>query len=555
MKKYLAVLLSVLLLFGSMGTLATADGEASAPDAVTAATDNVDVMAAAEQVREEISTGGSAGPTEEYEADVVVVGAGGSGCPAALSAAQGGAKVVVVEKASRVGGSAMLSLGVGAQGSALQEADPDTNFTASEWLTDWLKQQNYMVSAPMIYKYISNSGETVDWLIENGADITFVGHSQAALADDPIRTYHLWGDGGYGAVAETLIAGAEELGALVLLNTAGREILMENGAVAGLRAEKSDGTEVIIHAKAVILATGGYGADADAMMELLGRQVNGINLGTQTGDGIAMARAVGAALEGEENVEYHGAHAAFDRIADLPNGGASLSSMAIQPSGLWVNVDGYRFTNEDICYDSAYIGNVTATQGDHYYVLFDQTQLDILSTEGEAGLGLTVAGTGFGALPPALDEPWSTLREELEAGLATGASFKADTLEELAKLAGINKDNLLDTVEEYNAFCAEGVDAMYGKDSQFLFPVENGPFYLVTGRATELCTLGGVKITTDFEVVDTNNEVIPGLYSAGVDCSGSMYNNSYVSYEGVTMGWSTTSGRLAGTEAAAYALG
>ena len=554
MKKYMALLLSVLLVFSCVGAAALAGSEEVA-DAESAATDSVNVMEQAEKIRAEITTTSSAGPTEEYEADVVVVGAGGSGCPAVLSAAQSGAKVIAVEKASLVGGSAMLSLGVGAQGSAQQEADPDTDFTVSEWLTDWLKQQNYMVSAPMIYKYISNSGETVDWMIENGAEITFVGHSQEALADDPIRTYHLWGTGGYGTVAQTLISRAEELGAVVLLNTSGREVLMENGAVAGLRAVKSDGTEVIIHAKAVILATGGYGADTEAMMELLGRQVNGINLGTQTGDGIDMARAVGAALEGEESVEYHGAHAAFDRIADLPNGGASLSSMAIQPSALWVNVDGYRFTNEDICYDSAYIGNVTATQGDHYYVLFDQTQMDILSTEGEVGLGMTMAGTGFGAMPPASDEPWLTLEEELEAGLATGASYKADTLEELAELAGVNADNLLETVAEYNAACAEGVDGMYGKDSQFLFPVENGPFYFVTGRATELCTLGGVKITTDFEVVNTDNEVIPGLYAAGVDCSGSIYNNSYVSYEGVTMGWSTTSGRLAGIEAAAYALG
>lgn len=95
---------------------------------------------------------------------------------------------------------------------------------------------------------------------------------------------------------------------------------------------------------------------------------------------------------------------------------------------------------------------------------------------------------------------------------------------------------------------------MYGKDGQFLYPVKEGPYYVVTGRATELCTLGGLKITTSFEVVDTENNVIPGLYSAGVDCSGSLYNNSYVSYEGVTMGWCTTSGRLAGAEAAAYAM-
>ena len=238
---------------------------------------------------------------EEYEADVVVVGAGASGAPAALSAIQSGASVIVVEKAGMVGGSGMMSMGMGAVGSSLQEGKAD--FTVSQWLTDWLKQQNYMVSAPMIYKYISQSGDTVDWLVENGADITFLGHAQEALADNPIATYHTWGDGGYGAVAQTLIGKVEEAGGTVLLQTAGKEVLMENGAVAGLRAEKSDGTPVVIKARAVILCTGGYGADADAMVALLGQKVNGINTGAQTGDGIAMGQAVGAQLDGEENVE------------------------------------------------------------------------------------------------------------------------------------------------------------------------------------------------------------------------------------------------------------
>ncbi len=96
---------------------------------------------------------------------------------------------------------------------------------------------------------------------------------------------------------------------------------------------------------------------------------------------------------------------------------------------------------------------------------------------------------------------------------------------------------------------------MFCKASEFLTGIGEGPYYLIMGRTTELCTLGGLKITTNFEVMSTENEVIPGLYSAGVDCSGSMYNNAYVSFEGVTMGWVMTSGRVAGENAAAYALG
>ena len=491
---------------------------------------------------------------EEYEADVVVVGAGGSGSAAAVAACQQGAKVIVLEKAASVGGSSAMSGGMAAVYSSLQDADPTVTFTASEWLSDWLAQQNYMVNAPMIYKYITESGKTVDWLMENGMVFNFVGHHQEALMDSPFKTYHKWSGEGFAPTMSAMLKQIEQNGGQLMLETAGKEIIMENGQAAGVIAAKPDGTTVKVHAKAVVIATGGYGASAEKMEEVLGFKANGINSGAQTGDGIEMGIAAGAATEGYTNVEFHGAHSAFDLIADLPNGGESLNHMAINPSALWVNVDGYRFTNEDICYDSSYIGNVTARQGDHYYALVDQHFIDTLSETGEIGLGVTKDGAAFGAPGPAHDEPWITLKEEIEAGLANGVTVKADTLEDLAAQAGINAENLVASVEAYNAFCAVGVDEMYSKEAQFLIPMEEGPYYLIMGRTTELCTLGGLKITTNMEVVDTENQVIPGLYSAGVDCSGSMYNNAYVSYEGVTMGWVMTSGRLAGEAAGAYSV-
>ena len=489
---------------------------------------------------------------EEYDADVVVVGAGASGSAAALSAAQNGAKVVVIEKAATAGGSGAMSMGMGAQGSS-QQVEAGATFTASQWLNDWLKQQNYMVSAPMIYKYITNSGATVDWLLENGADITFVGHEQGALVGNEIATYHEWGEGGFGAIAANLVNKVAEAGGVVLFETTGKEVLMENGAVSGLKAEKADGTTVVVNAKAVILATGGYGADQDRMVELLGQKVNGINSGTQTGDGIAMGQAVGAALDGATNVEYHGVAIPDEcKPAGVGSMAGDLVGLLVQePSAIWVNVDGYRFTNEDICYDTAYLGNTAATQGDHYFVILNQSMVDTWENEGQAAVGRVTANTGFS--PKAVDEPWTGLSDNIEEYIVSGGVIKADTLEELAEKCGINAKNLVATMADYNATCEKGVDDYMSKDPEFLTAMNEGPYYAVVGRASELCTLGGLKITTDFEVVDTENAVIPGLYSAGVDCSGSMYNNSYVSYEGVTMGWCTTSGRLAGINAAAYA--
>lgn len=490
--------------------------------------------------------------SEEYEADVVVIGAGGSGSAAAIAAHQKGAKVIAIEKTANVGGSAAMSGGMAAVNSSMQIADPETTFTPSEWLADWMMQQNYMVSAPMIYKFISESGRTVDWLLENGMELNFVAHHQEALMDSPFRTYHAWAGEGFAASMSKMLSKLPESGGQLMTETTATQLIMEDGKIAGVMAKKSDGTIVIIKSPAVILATGGYGASEEKIMEVLGFKTNGINTGTQTGDGISMAIAVGAATEGYSNVEFHGAHSAFDLIADLPNGGASLNHMAINPGALWVNTDGYRFTNEDICYDSSYIGNVAAKQGDHYYVLVDQHFIDTLSDTGAIGLGITKDGASFGSTGPKHDEAWTTLKEEIEAGLKNGVTVKADTLEDLAIQAGVNAKNLTDTVKAYNESCETGTDHMFSKEGQFMVSVADGPYYLIMGRTTQLCTLGGLKITTDMEVVDTGNQVIPGLYSAGVDCSGSMYNNAYVSYEGVTMGWVMTSGRLVGENAGEY---
>lgn len=493
----------------------------------------------------------NSGKVEQYTADVVVVGGGGSGMSAALAAHQTGAKVIVLEKTANLGGSSVMSMGMGAWNSKFQQEDPETTFTAGEWMKDWLDQQNYLVSGPMIYKFITESGPTVDWLVENGVELTFAAHSQEALMDDPIRTYHHWaGEGGLAGALNRVAATIESEGSLVMKETKGTEILMENGAVAGVKGEKADGTTVEVKAKAVIIATGGYGANSEKMEEVLGFKTNGINSGAQMGEGIDMAVAVGAATDGLENVEFHGIACPTDLMAQVEGDTSYYMMLAQNPSLLWVNMDGNRFTNEDICFDTAYCGNVAAAQGDHYYSIMNQTILDTLENQGEGALGRTTASTGF--RPLALDQGWTGLTEQLERGYASGVIVKADTLEELAQKLDVPYKQLKETVEAYNASCAAGEDAMYGKPKQYLTAMEGGPYYAVMGRASELCTLGGLKITTNMEVVSTDNQVIPGLYSAGVDCSGSMFNTAYVSYEGVTMGWTMTSGRLAGEAAGAY---
>ena len=489
----------------------------------------------------------------DLECDVVIVGAGGSGIAAAMAAHQAGAKVIIVEKSANIGGSSVMSMGMGAVGSSMQKATEMGQFTVSQWMNDWLDQQNYMVSAPMIYKFLTESGKTVDWLAENGVEMNYTGHEQGALEGNVIASYHVWSGEGLASGLQKNLERIEANGGVIYKETAGKSIIMENGEARGVVAEQADGTILQIHAKAVVIATGGYGANPEMMEEVLGFKANGINSGTQTGDGIRMGIEAGAATEGMDNVEFHGVAVPFDLKALNMAGDHDYVGLLVQePSGVWVNVDGYRFANEDICYDTAYLGNTASRQGDHFYCIINQKIVDAWENDGQASVGRVTANTGFGPLP--VEEAWTGLTEQLENNIPNGAVIKADTLEELAEKAGINADHLADTFAAYNASCQAGEDAYLGKAAEFLTAMEEGPYYAIVGRASELCTLGGLKISTDMEVMSTENKAIPGLYAAGVDCSGSMFNRVYVSYEGVTMGWTMTSGRLAGENAASYVL-
>lgn len=546
---------------------AIVENQSIAVDAVTGATLTsqaiIDAVAdciaqaggAAEDFSAEVAPAAKSTEVVDLDCDVVVVGAGGSGMCAAMAADQAGAKVIIVEKSAGIGGSSIMSMGMGAVGSSMQAESEMGNFTVSQWMSDWMAQQNYMISAPMIYKYMTESGKTVDWLLESGVEMEYTGHEQGALEGNPIATYHVWSGEGLAAGLQKNLERIQENGGVIYTETAGKSIIMEDGAAKGVVAEQADGTTLNIHAKAVVIATGGYGASSEMMEEMLGFKTNGINSGTQTGDGINMGIAAGAATEGIDNVEFHGV-AIPDELkpTDLAFGAPDLVGLLVQdPSAVWVNTDGYRFTNENICYDTAYLGNIASRQGDQYYAVINQKIVDIWENEGQAAAGRVTANTGFGPLP--VDEPWEGLTEALEKYIASGGVIKADTLEELAGKTGINAAHLAETFAAYNASCEKGEDEYLCKPAEFLTAMEEGPFYAVVGRSSELCTLGGLKIDTDMEVISTEGNVIPGLFSAGADCCGSMFNRVYVSYEGVTMGWAMTSGRLAGESAAAYIAG
>ncbi len=477
--------------------------------------------------------------------DVVVVGGGGAGFCAAMQAAQQGKRVALLEKAPAIGGSSAMARGVGAVGARDQLASPKWQFTVQELLQDWMELTYYLANYPLIYTYLSNSGATVDWLQDMGCRLEYVGSVQDKHNDSPFQTYFLWG--AYkGGEMRRLIRRLEENGGKLYTRTTAHELICEEGRVVGVLARSGE-ERFPIYGKAVILCAGGYGNNPDMVAEATGGvKVNAINTGTQTGDGILLGISAGGDTENLHAIEFHGCDSPCDKISRSKIGGHGneLSKLCQFQSTIWVNRNGYRFTGEEIGTDISYIGNVVYRQGSEYFVLLDQRMVDLLATQGAGALGVTTDVRGI--LP---DVPWVKLPEQLEEGLQYTIVYKGDSWEQVAEAAGVAPTVLAQTVERYNGYCANGLDLMYGKNPQLLQPLYQAPFYLVEGRANQLCSLGGLRIDTEMRVLSPDFTPIPGLYAAGCDASGGLVNNAYVSYEGVTMGWACTSGRLAGLNA------
>lgn len=233
---------------------------------------------------------------EELSCDVVVVGAGAAGSAAALSAAQSGAKVILIEKTSSPSGAGTMAGALFATNSDLQieagnEVDP-------EWYYEtYIKDSSYFANARLVSTIISESSETVNWLVKNDVNLVSLksGHgSQYAHVDFP-ATAHGYVDGGTAAITN-LCDKVKEAGSEVMFDTVGKELIFnEDGTVGGVIAETVDGRELHILAGSVVIATGGFGGNAEMMAEIFGEKAGTGLIASNTGDGIKMAWSAGAA--------------------------------------------------------------------------------------------------------------------------------------------------------------------------------------------------------------------------------------------------------------------
>ena len=318
------------------------------------------------------------------------------------------------------------------------------------------------------------------------------------------------------------------------------------GRITGVTVD-DDGHEVEVAARAVVIATGGYLNNRDWVKKYTGHDlgVDLIAVGNtgKMGDGIRMAWEAGAVEDGIEALE-------LVRVAPVGPEfamGNDIELVAMQPD-LYVDARGRRFCDESIAFHDTHSGNANARcdRDGFTFSVFDESILERVLEDGvDRGLSID--------LPPG-SKP-NNVRKELAAATRSGSTevFAADSVEELARMIGIDPETLRATVDEYNGYCAGGHDGLFAKPAKFLRPLVGPRYYAARARTVCLGTMGGIKINENMEALDKNGEAIPGLYAGGYDAGG-MFGDSYPIRDssGLSSAFAINSGRIAGRNALRY---
>ena len=402
---------------------------------------------------------------EDANTDVVVVGAGGSGMAAAIEAKRKGLNVILIEKLPMIGGTtALSSTAFNAGGSKIQMALKKP-YTADDY---YLKLKGKGPDDASLRNLADLSGPTTDWLVDMGADLGRVINGSQHTPKD---------GGALGAMLVPVMKKQlDKLGIEPRTSTKAEDLYVKDGRVAGVRVSHDNG-KYVIHAKGVILATGGFASNPELVAKYTPMWAGYPSTASRgaTGDALAMATKVGAALgqmdrSGPQTVAYQ-----------TGNGAVSLTNVRYN-GAILVNEDGNRFVNELAL--TPILGKAIKDQKDrHAYLIFDQASVD------RAAL----------------------MKKYKEAGYFV----EAPTLDALAKKLGINAENLSKTVAAYQKGMDDGVDHEFGrKDSRFS-RIDKVPYYGAKISPASQTTYGGVKIDLKARAVTETGKVIPGLYVSG----------------------------------------
>ena len=491
------------------------------------------------------------------DADVVVVGAGGAGMTAAITAAAEGKSVVILESQSMVGGNSVRATGGMNAGKTVYQDENEfgesagvekTLKTAAEKYADnetitalaktvseqWAAYQanptGYFdsvelmeldtmiggkgVNDPALVETLcSNSADAIDWLGEQGITL----HSVSSFGGASVKRIHrpVNAEGKTVSVGSYMIPlleeNCEKAGVKMMLDTTATEILTDaNGAAVGVKATGASGETVTVNAKAVVLATGGFGANLDMVVkykpELKGFMTT--NAPGIQGQGIEMAQAIGAATVDMDQIQIH---------PTVEANTAALITEGLRGDGaILINEEGQRFIDEVGTRDVVSAAEIAQT-GSYSWLVVDQAMADASSViQGYIKKGYTVTGA---------------------------------TYEELGKAMGVDAAAFAETMEKWNGYVEAKNDPDFGRTS-FANPLNTAPYYAVKVTAGVHHTMGGLKINANTEVLNEKGEVIPGLFAAG-EVTGGVHGANRLG--GNAVADFTVFGRIAGAAASDYA--
>lgn len=495
---------------------------------------------------------------ETVETDVVVIGGGNAGLFAAAAAAEEGARVVLLEKTPQVG--ANCREWIGALGSSMQQ-EKGVEIDKHEVIEQLCFYASHRCDQRLIRLWADHSGETVDWLDavvreqdpsacvfletdvgaeDHGAYKTFAMQHNVQNDDEKLKSLDF--------VAKKV----EELGVDVRVSTAMKQLEREDGGtgrVSGVLAESKDGYVRVNASKGVIIATGGYCSNVDMMTAKNKMAVDHCTAleapgESNNGDGIRAALWAGAAMDEQPTVMV------FDRggVPAGAKGGCAYTQPGImthigsQPF-LKVNKDGERFCNESVPYDFMYAAGSLERDG-VYCEIWDANWVQQVEQFHTLACSRIIPSPTGGHVQIFNVESETGMMEETL--IPAGVVVESDTLEGLAEKLQIPAKAFVESVERYNELCEKGVDEDFGKEGYRMLPLDTPPFRAATIGGQLLCTLDGLRVNTDLQVLDGNHDPIPGLYAAGNDSGGFFANNYPELLPGVACGRTITFGRLAG---------
>ena len=537
---------------GVSGATITSDAiKEAAAAALTAAGLNADDFKTA------VENGGEKAEDSTIDTDIVIVGAGGAGMTAAITAAEEGKSVVILESQSMVGGNSVRATGgmnaaktvyqddnefaesAGVEKTLKSAAD---NYADNETITalaktvseQWdeyqknptgyfdsveLMELDTMVGGKgindpeLVETLCSNSADAIDWLDEHGITL----HNVSSFGGASVKRIHrpVDADGKVVSVGSYMIPllqeNCDKAGVQTLLNTTATEILTDaNGAAVGVKATGASGETVTVNAKAVVLATGGFGANLDMVVEYK-PELKGFmttNAAGAQGQGIEMATAIGADTVDMDQIQIH---------PTVEANTAALITEGLRGDGaVLINAEGKRFIDEVGTRDVVSAAEIAQT-GSYSWLVVDQAMVDASSV--------------------------------IQGYIKKGYTVEGETYEDLAKAMGVDEAAFAETMNNWNSYVAAKNDPDFGRTS-FANPLDTAPYYAIKVTAGVHHTMGGLKINTNTEVLKADGSVIPGLFAAG-EVTGGVHGANRLG--GNAVADFTVFGRIAGAAASKYA--